>query len=133
MSKKNLNEENKLQRKKISPKNQVHQPIAKYIPPHLIKDKNQSLRKEERKPILPLAIMTRKPQHRTLNIKGVTKDRNITILIDSGSTYNCIDIDVTKKLNYFIYPTRDLTIKVSNGQGSNKLGNVIKYQFKCKN
>jgi hypothetical protein len=46
---KNRNEENKLQREKITPKNQVHQPIAKYIPPHLRKDKSQSPRKEESK------------------------------------------------------------------------------------
>jgi hypothetical protein len=123
---KNRNEETKLQRKKITPKNQVHQPIAKYIPPHLKKDKSQSPRKKESKPIVPLATVTGKPQPRTLKLKGVIKDRNITILVDSGSTHNCIDIDVTKKLNCFIYPTRDLIVKVANGQQVKEVGKCHK-------
>jgi hypothetical protein len=60
--------------------------------------------------------MQGKPQPKTLQLKGVIKDINLTILIDSGSTHNCIDIDVAKKLNCFIYPTKDLTVKVANGQ-----------------
>jgi hypothetical protein len=70
--------------------------------------------------------VTGKPQPRTLKLKGVIKDRNITILVDSGSTHNCIDIDVAKKLNYFIYPTRDLTIKVANGQRVKEVGKCHK-------
>ena len=42
--------------------------------------------------------MKGKPQPKTLKLKGVIKDRNLTILIDSGSTRNCIGIDVAKKL-----------------------------------
>jgi hypothetical protein len=117
VSKKNRNEENKLQREIITPK---------YIPPHLRKDKNQPPRKEESKPIVLLATMTGKPQPKTLKLKGVIKDRNLTILIDSGSTHNCIDIDVAKKLNLFIYPTTNLTVKVANGQKVKELGKFHK-------
>lgn len=74
--------------------------------------------------------MIGKPQPRNLNLKGVIKDRNITILIDYGSTHKCIDIDVAKKPNCFIYLTRDLTVKVANGQRVEEVGNC---QFKYKN
>jgi hypothetical protein len=114
---KNRNEENKLQREIITPK---------YIPPHLRKDKSQPPRKEESKPTVPLATMTGKPQPKTLKLKGVIKDRNLTILVDSGSTHNCIDIDVAKKLNLFIYPTKDLTVKVANGQRVKEVGKCHK-------
>jgi hypothetical protein len=122
----NRNEENELQREIITPrkKNQIQQSIAKYIPPHLKKDKIQSPSKEESKTIVSLATMTGKPQPKTLKLKGVIKDRNITILVDSGSTHNCIDIVVAKQLNLFVYPTKDLTIKVLMEKRSKKLEDV---------
>jgi len=70
--------------------------------------------------------MTGKPQAKTLKLKGVIKDRNLTILIDYGSTHNCIYIDIAKKLNLFIYPTKDLTIKVANGKNIKELGKCNK-------
>ena len=70
--------------------------------------------------------MTEKPQPKILKLKRVIKDRNLTILIDSGSTHSCIDIDVAKKLNYFIYPTKDLTVKVANGQRVKEVGKCHK-------
>ena len=70
--------------------------------------------------------MQGKPQPKTLQLKGVIKDINLTILIDYGSTHNCIDIDVAKKLNLFIYPTKELTARVSNGQKIKELGKCYK-------
>jgi hypothetical protein len=70
--------------------------------------------------------MTVKPQPKTLKLKGGINDRNLTILVDSDSTHNCIDIDVAKKLNLFIYPTMDLPVKVANGQSVKEVGKCHK-------
>jgi hypothetical protein len=81
----NRNEEDVLQIEIITPKDQIQQPIAKYI--HHISERlirSRSPRKEESKPIVPLATMTGKPQPKTLKLKGVIKDRNVTILVDYG-------------------------------------------------
>jgi hypothetical protein len=40
---------------------------------------------------------------KTLQVKSHIKKRNITILIDFGSTHNFIDIDLAGKLNSFVY------------------------------
>jgi hypothetical protein len=73
-----------------------------------------------------LKTMTRKPQPKTLKLKGVMKDRNLTIIVDYGSSHNCIDIGVIKKLNCFIYLTRDLTVKVANGKRVKEVGKCHK-------
>jgi hypothetical protein len=70
--------------------------------------------------------MTGKPQPKTLKLKGVVKDRKLTILVDSGSTHNCIDIVVAKRPNCFIYLTRNLTVKVANGQKVKEVGKCHK-------
>jgi hypothetical protein len=70
--------------------------------------------------------MTETPQPKTLKLKGVIKERNLTILVDSSGTHNGIDIDVAKKLNLFIYPTKDLTVKVANGQKVKEVGKCHK-------
>ena len=69
----------------------------KYIPPHHRKsDEIKVPEKEARKTTKPLAIKTRKSQHKTLKLQGMVKNKNLTILVDYGSTHNCIDINVVK-------------------------------------
>lgn len=34
------------------------------------------------------------------------KNENITILVDSGSTHNFVDINLAKQLNFFVYLVR---------------------------
>jgi hypothetical protein len=41
----------------------------------------------------------------TLKIQGNIKKKNLTTLIDSGSTHNFINYRVEKYLNFFLYPT----------------------------
>lgn len=69
--------------------------------------------------------MIRKPQPKTPKLKGVIRDRNVTILKDSSSTHNCIDILTVNQLNLFVYPTEDLIVIVANEQ---KVKEVAKCQ-----
>ena len=41
------------------------------------------------------------------------------MLVNFGSTHNCIDIDIVKQLNLFIYPTKNLSVKVVDGHQVN--------------
>jgi hypothetical protein len=68
----------------------------------------------------------RKSQPKTLKLKGIIKSRNVMILVDSNSTHNCIDINVAKQLNLFVYPTKDLTVMVVNGQKVKGVGRCHK-------
>jgi hypothetical protein len=34
------------------------------------------------------------------------------MLVDFGSTHKCIDINFAKKLNLFVYPTKDIIVKI---------------------
>jgi hypothetical protein len=70
--------------------------------------------------------MTGRSQPKTLKLKGVIKDRNVTVVIDSHNTHNCIDIIVAKQLNLFVYPTKDLTITVVDGQKVKEVGRCHK-------
>ena len=70
--------------------------------------------------------MMRKSQPKTLKLKGVVKDRNVTVLVGSSNTHNCIDIIVAKQLNIFVYPTEDLIVVVIDGQNVKEGGRCHK-------
>ena len=57
---------------------------------------------------------------------GSVKDKELTILVDLGSTHNRIEINVAKELNIFVYPSKDLTIKVADGHQVNNKGSCHK-------
>jgi len=42
--------------------------------------------------------------------------------MDSRSTYNCIDINVTKKLKLFVYPMKELRVEIANDHNITKVG-----------
>jgi carbamoylphosphate synthase small subunit len=48
-------------------------------------------------------------------MKGIMKNKKIIILVDFGSSHNCIDNIVIKQLNPFVYPTNDLTVNIVDG------------------
>jgi hypothetical protein len=68
---------------------------------------------------VPFATMTGKSQLKTMKLIGIIKDRNVTILVDFNSTHNCIDINFAKKLNFFVYVTKDFTIMIVDGKKVN--------------
>jgi hypothetical protein len=54
------------------------------------------------------------------------KNKEATIFLDSGGTHNFIDIIIGKRLNVFIYPTKDLTMMVANGEEITVIGKCYK-------
>jgi len=64
-----------------------------------------NIQKSDNTPTLSLAIMAGIYQPQTLKVYRCVKKTKVTMLIDSGSSYNFIDTRIVKKLNIFIYPT----------------------------
>jgi hypothetical protein len=60
------------------------------------------------------------------------KNRNVIILVDSNSTHNYIDINLAKKVNSFVYPTKDPTIGVINGHKVKGIGRCHKIYVQIK-
>lgn len=72
----------------------------------------------------------RKSQPKTLNLKAIVKNRNVMLLVDFDNSHNCLDINVTKQLNFFVYSTKDLTIMITDGQRVNAIGRSCKVSIK---
>ena len=89
-----------------------------------IRDSDDEASKEENldvnvesKEIMPkisLAAITGITQSQTLKLRGHVKKENVTVLIDTGSTHNFIDVNVAKRLNLFIYPAIDIRVMVAD-------------------
>lgn len=73
-------------------------------------------KRQERKHTIPLAKRIQNSQPKTLKLKEIVKNKNVTILVDLGSTHNSIDIDIAKQLNIFVYPTKDIIITIIDGK-----------------
>jgi predicted aspartyl protease len=63
-----------------------------------------------------LASIKRISQLQTLKLKGHIKKENVTILVDTGSTHNFMDINVARKLNLFVYLATDIRVMVAGGK-----------------
>jgi hypothetical protein len=49
-----------------------------------------------------------------LKLKGHIKKDNVTVLIDTGSTHNFIDINVARNLKLFLYPVPNMKVMVAD-------------------
>jgi hypothetical protein len=74
-------------------------------------------------PKISLAAITGIAKPQTLKLRGHVKKKNVSILIDIGSTHNFIDINVAGRLNLFVYPAADIRVMVENGK---KIDRIIK-------
>jgi hypothetical protein len=69
----------------------------------------------------------------TLKLKGSLKGKYITILVDSGSTHNFVDINLTRQLNLFVYLVNDLTVTIVDGQPIRGVGRCHKVSINIQN
>jgi len=51
----------------------------------------------------------------TLKIQGYIKNKNLTVLIDYGRTYNFINYKLAKDINFFVYPAPEFQVMIANG------------------
>ena len=52
---------------------------------------------------------------KTLDIQGYIKNKNVIVLIDSGSTHNLINYKLAKDLNCFVFPTPKFQVMIAYG------------------
>jgi hypothetical protein len=67
-------------------------------------------------PKISLAAITGITQLQMLKIKGHIKKQNVTILVNTGSTHNFIDVNVANNLNLFVYPAAYIRVMVADGK-----------------
>ena len=126
-SQNNRNEEEVPKKDTITQKYQIKQLPKIFVLPHLRKcDETHVQKKVEREFPIPPITTKRKSQPKTLKLKGIVKNIYVMILVDFRSTHNCIDINVGKQLNHFLYPTKDLTVMVINGKNFKGVGRCYK-------
>jgi hypothetical protein len=66
--------------------------------------------------------MRGKLQPMSLKLKEIIKNKNVMILVDSGSTDHCINLTLVKQLKLFLYLTKDLTVIIADGQKIKEIG-----------
>ena len=92
--------------KKVNTQEKKSQPLTKkYTPPQL---RSRDNLKDEQ--LLPRVTGSRKLEPKRLQLTGTIKNKDITILVDSGSTHNVIDINKEKKLNIFMFPAKGIKV-----------------------
>lgn len=74
-----------------------------------------------------------KKEPRTLKLIGIIKHKHITLLVDSGSTHNFVDINLAKQLNLFVYPIKDLIVETVHGQQVKGIGRCHKVPVQIQN
>ena len=52
---------------------------------------------------------------KNLKIEGYTRNKRVTMLIDSGSSHNFVHYKVAKDLNLFLYPTPEFQVMIADG------------------
>jgi hypothetical protein len=71
---------------------------------------------EDNTPRISLAAITGITQPQTLKLKAHIKNDNVTVLIDTESTHNFLDIKIARKLKLFVYPVPDMKVMVADGK-----------------
>ena len=78
--------------KKVNTQQKESQPLTKkYTPPQL--GSHDNLKYEQ---LLPRVTKSRKSEPKRLQLTGTIKNKDITILVDYGSTHNVLDINKEK-------------------------------------
>jgi hypothetical protein len=80
-------------------------------------------------PRISLAAITGISQPQTLKLKGHIKKDNVTVLIDTGSTHNFLDINVARNLKLFVYPVPDMKVMVVDGKKIKNVGKCHKVKL----
>jgi hypothetical protein len=81
---------------------------------------------QDGKTMILFEAITEKMKPNTLKLKGSLKGKDITILVDLGSTHNFVDINLAKQLNLFVYLVKDLMVTIVDGQPIEGVGRCHK-------
>jgi hypothetical protein len=75
-------------------------------------------------PIISLATIIDIVQPQTFTIRGHVKNNNVTILIYFENTHNFININLTNRLNLFVYASIDIRVMVASRKNIDGVGNA---------
>ena len=78
---------------------------------------------------MSLATITGISQPQTLKIKGHIKNNNVTVLIDSGSTHNFVNVNFAKISNLFIHLVPNMKFMVVDGKKIDNVGKCHKVKL----
>ena len=87
---------------------------VQYVPPQLRHNDNIKRTKPH------------KLEQKRLKLNGTIKNKDVTILIDPGSTHNLVDMKIAKALNLFVYPVKNLTVSTITDQHLDEVGKCHK-------
>ena len=76
----------------------------------------QQLPALEDQPEISLHALARVTTPQTMWVRGFFKKLPLTILIDSGSTHNFIDLRIAKQADCFIHPCSSFEVMIANGE-----------------
>ena len=84
---------------------------------------------EDDSPQISLAAITGISQPQTLKNKGHIKNNNITVVIDSGSTHNFVNVNLAKVFNLFIRLVPNMKVMVADGKKIDNVGKCHKVKL----
>ena len=64
-----------------------------------------------------------------MKIKGHINNNNVTVLIDSGSTHNFVNVNLAKIFNLFIRPVPNMKVMVVDGKKIDNVGKCHKVKL----
>jgi hypothetical protein len=70
----------------------------------------------EVEPVISLNALTSFFARQTLKLIGYIKHGKVIILVDSGSTHNCIHRRISQETNFYIRVVNNFQIMISNGR-----------------
>nr|GEW80832.1 Ty3/gypsy retrotransposon protein [Tanacetum cinerariifolium] len=74
------------------------------------------LNKEDKIPQISIHALTGLPSYSTMRIRGAMGNRQLHILVDSGSTHNFIDVKLAHKLQFSVKDIPSLNVGVAGGK-----------------
>jgi len=103
-----------------------------YIPPHM--RNSGTIRNSQRHKNRNFVWSNHKNNEtKYLEAQGKHKTKYITILVDSWSTHNFVDINLARQLNLFMYPVKNLTVTTVDGQPIQGVGWCHKVSINIQN
>ena len=84
---------------------------------------------EDDTPKISLAAITGISQPQTMKLKGHIKNNNVSILIDTDTTHNFINVNLAKIFNLFIFPMPNMKVMVADGKKIENVGKCHKVKL----
>ena len=84
---------------------------------------------EDDTPKISLAAIIGISQPETMKLKGHINNNNVSILIDTDSTHNFINVDLAKIFNLFVFPMPNMKVMVVDDKKIENVGKCHKVKL----